>query len=80
MTMRRTQALIALLCVGIFGRLFLHLSFGTLLVGASSLFVFWMLRELWFAEKAYRFSEHVREEHFIREREFASARLRERGD
>jgi hypothetical protein len=44
--MRRTGAIMALLCGGIFGRLWLDLSFGTLLTVAASLCVFVMLREL----------------------------------
>jgi hypothetical protein len=80
LTSKRIAAILALLCLGILGRLLMHLSFGTLLGGAGFLFLIAMSRELWFAEKAHRSSEHEREEHLIREREFARARLRERGD
>ncbi len=80
LTMKRIAALLALLCLGILGRFLLHLSFGTLLGGAGFLFLLAMLRELWFAEKAHRSSEDERKEHFFKEREFARARRRERGD
>jgi len=77
---RRIGAIIALLCGVIFGRLWLHLSFGTLLTVAASLCVFVMLRELWVGERAYRANQRARDEHFIREYEDARARLRELGD
>ena len=80
MIMRPAGALVVLLCMGTIGRLWLDLSFGTLVIGAGGLLVFGMLGQLWFSERAYRSSEHERDEHFIREREFASARRRERGD
>lgn len=80
MTMRLAGAVLALLCIGAIGRLWLDFSFGTLLIGAGCILVFGMLGKLWFSERAYRSSEHERDEHFIREREFASARRRERGD
>jgi hypothetical protein len=70
----------ALLCGGIFGRLWLDLSFGTLLTVAASLCVFVMLRELWLGERAYRSNQRGRDEHFMREHEVARARLRELGD
>lgn len=78
--LRRTAALIALLCVGLLGQSFLHLSFKTLLLGAGSVVLIGLLQRLWFAERAYRFSEHERAEHILREREFATAQLRARGD
>ena len=76
----RIAAFLALLCLGIFGRLLLHLSFKSLLCGAGVLFVLALFRELWFAEMAHRSGERERAEHFIKEREFARVRQRERGD
>lgn len=75
----RIGALVGLLCVATIGWLWLRLSFGTLLTGAACLFVFAMLRELWLGERAHRSAEREREAHLSREREFASARLREWG-
>ncbi|HEX3422649.1 MAG TPA: hypothetical protein VHS33_04505 [Sphingomicrobium sp.] len=73
-------AIIAILSAGILSRASLGFSFGTLLVGFAILFALAMLARLWFSERAYRLTERERDEHFIKEREFASARLRERGD
>lgn len=77
--MRRTAALV-LLCTGLLGRLFLRVSLETLLLGATFLVVIVAFRQLWLGERAYRVRELEREGHFLREREFASARRRERGD
>jgi hypothetical protein len=60
--------------------LWLRFSFGTLLIGAVSLFALGLLRQLWFGESAYRSKERLRDEHFIQEREFARALLFKRGD
>jgi hypothetical protein len=73
-------AIVALLCAAIAGRLWLHLSFGTLLIVTASLFVAVMLRELWFGERAHRSAQRVRDAHFIREHEVGRERLRELGD
>jgi len=50
------------------------------LIGIGLVVVLGVLRELWLSERAHRFSERQRREHLVREREFANARLRERGD
>lgn len=77
--MRRTAALI-LLCAGLLGRLFLHVSLESLLLGATFLVAIAALRQIWLAEREYRVRELERDGHFLREREFASAQRRERGD
>jgi len=73
-------AIVALLCAAIAGRLWLHLSFGTLLIVTASLFVAVMLRELWFGERAHRSAQRVRDAHFVREHEVGRERLRDLGD
>ena len=77
--MRRTAALV-LLCAGLVACLLLHVPLETLLLGATFLVVIVALRQLWLVERAYRVRELEREGDLVREREFANAQRRERGD
>jgi len=78
--MKRAAPLVAVLCGAAAGLLLLDLSLGTVLIGIGLVVVLGVLRELWLSERAHRSSERERREHLVREREFANARLRERGD
>ena len=55
-------------------------SIGTFVFWGAAIIVLAMLRELWLSERAHRSVERARAKHFTSEREFASARRRERGD
>lgn len=78
--MRRAGALAALLCAGIFGVLVLNWSLSVLAICGGALVVAAMLREMWSSERAYRRDENARDDHFLKEREHANTRRRERGD
>jgi hypothetical protein len=75
-----TKSALAVLCLWILSAWFFHLSLAITIGIAAGIFIVSMLPELWWSERAHRSMRRESNLRAAREREYARARQRERGD
>ena len=75
-----TKWAVATVSLWIFGAWFFHLSLAIAIGIAAGIFIVSMLPELWWSERAHRSMRRESNLRAAREREYARARQRDRGD